>query len=618
MCGIVGKTGESNVVPVLFEGLKRLSYRGNESAGIAIVRDGALVCVKEKGNVSVLRTEVEKWAVPLQGTVGIAHTRWATHGKPSVKNAHPHVSCATIAVVHNGTIENYEEIRDRLVEKKYTMVSDTDSEVIAHLIHWYWREHGDLLRAVRETVAELRGAYAILVVSAADPGRIIGVRFGSPLVVGIGEGDREGEFFVASEVTALCAFTQTFKFLDEGDMVDINVNSLSLYDKNGELVDRPSKKVDISVKDIGKSGYSHYMEKEIHEQPAAIRATLDRRIKNGSVVEESFGENAGQVFNTISSVHIIACGTSYHAGMVAKYWFESLAKISCSVEVASEFRYREPVLKENTLYLTISQSGETADTRASLQEIKKRLSNAHTLVICNVPESSLVLESELALLTRAGPEIGVASTKAFTTQLTALMLLVLALGRRNGMKPELVSSIIGELERLPDKIEEVLLLEPAIHLMARSLFKEKREHVVFLGRGTHYPVALEGALKLKEITYIDANGYPSGELKHGPLALVDAEIPVIILVPNDHLVGKNKLSIEEVRARDGQLFVFADKEAPVTFEKNDQRVVLSGNYGVLAPIVYTVPLQLLAYHVAVLKGTDVDQPRNLAKSVTVE
>lgn len=617
MCGIFGAKTKKNVVPALIRGLHALEYRGYDSAGVAVITDKGLVCVRHEGKVAELEKELQRREKPLSGTTGIAHTRWATHGKPSEMNSHPHASNATIAVVHNGIIENHEDMRKALVAKGYVFMSETDTEVIPHAIHDHLKDHGDLLRAVQETVAELHGgAYAIAVVSAKHPDRIVVVRSGSPLVVGIGEGDREGDFFVASDPMAFSKLTETFQALEEGDVADIHQDRVSIYDKDGKPVLRPTRKIETLVSTADKGNYRHYMQKEIYEQPDAIRATLLGRIKDAEIVEKAFGDNAAKVFDAVHSVHIIACGTSYHSGLVAGYWFESLVKIPCRVEVASEFRYREPVLQEDTLYVFISQSGETADTLACEREVRRRLPSAHTLVVCNVRESSLVRESKLALMTNAGAEISVASTKAFTTQMTGLMLLVLALGRRNGMKPQIIAHILKELEQVPAKIEEALLLDADIRALAGE-FSNKR-HTLFMGRGLQYPIALEGAIKLKEISYIHAEGYPGGELKHGPLALVDTEMPVIVLVPNDTLLEKNKSNMSEVRARGGKLFVFAGREVVMPFGEEDHVMRLPEVESILAPIVYTVPLQLLAYHVALLKGTDVDQPRNLAKSVTVE
>jgi glucosamine--fructose-6-phosphate aminotransferase (isomerizing) len=617
MCGIVGGKVKGNVVPILVRGLHRLEYRGYDSAGVAVVSaNPGLTCVRNEGKVSELEKALHKRVSPLSGHVGIAHTRWGTHGKASdERNAHPHVSNAEIAVVHNGIIENYEDLREKLVAKGYVFLSETDSEVIPHSIHSHLREHHDLLRAVQETVAELRGAYAIAVVSASNPERIIAVRFGSPLVVGIGDGDREGEFFVASDALSLRPFTENFKYLEDGDVVDMN-DRVSIYDREGQPANRPTQKSEIDASSVDRGDYRHYMQKEIFEQPDALRATLEGRMDNGLIREGIFGEKARGVFDAISSVHIIACGTSFHSGMVASYWFESLAGISCRAEVASEFRYRNPVLRKDTLYVFISQSGETADTLACEREVKRRLPGAHTLAICNVPESSLVRESKLTFMTRAGAEIGVASTKAFTTQMAAFGLLVLALGERKGMEKEALFRLASELQGVSNKVEEVLSLDPVIRNLAGEL--ASKQHAIFLGRGAQYPIALEGALKLKEITYIDANGYPSGELKHGTLALVDGDLPIIALLPNDALLEKNLSNLKEVRARGGKPIIFAGKDVKITEEEGDIIVRLPEIESVFAPILYTVPLQLLAYHTAVLRGTNVDQPRNLAKSVTVE
>ncbi len=619
MCGIIGAITEKNVVPVLIRGLHRLEYRGYDSAGVAVAsKNLGLVCVKQQGKVSVLEQEIGGHARPLFGNVGIAHTRWATHGKPSQMNAHPHASNSVIAVVHNGIIENHEDLRARLVEKKYVFISETDTEVIPHAIHDHLKEHGDLLRAVQETVAELRGSYALAIVSADEPERIIAVRFGSPLVVGIGEGDHEREFFVASDALPLRAVTENFIYLEDGDIVDMSKSiGIAIYDKEGKPILRPAQKSEIDGSMVDKGDYRHYMQKEIFEQPEALRATLDGRIgKEGSVSAKIFGEKAEGVFDSVSSAHIIACGTSYHAGLVAAYWLESLVGVKSSVEVASEFRYRNPVLCKDTLYIFISQSGETADTLACEREVKRRLPGAHTLAICNVPESSLVRESKLVFMTRAGAEIGVASTKAFTTQLAALGLFTLVFGERKGIDPSILSRFAFELQAMPGKVEEALLLDSAIRELAGEL--ANKQHAVFLGRGVHYPIALEGALKLKEITYIDANGYPSGELKHGTLALVDGDMPIIALLPNDHLLEKNLSNLKEVRARGGKPIIFAGNNIPMTEEEGDRVIRVPETESVFSPILYTIPLQLLAYHAAVLRGTNVDQPRNLAKSVTVE
>lgn len=610
MCGIVGATAERDVVPILLEGLRRLEYRGYDSAGVVVLdQDNCLSRVRKPGKVAGLSAEVEGH---LHGHTGIAHTRWATHGEPSLSNAHPHICRHTVAVVHNGIIENHEELRSAQKKRHYEFTSDTDTEVIVHQIYGYHIDGGeDLFTALKKAVADLRGAYALGVVSTKEPGRLVAARLGSPLVIGVGI----GEYFIASDVAALLPVTQRFIFLEEGDLADIRKDRLVIYDRNGQQVQRPVRESELSADAAERGEYRHYMQKEIFEQPRAIADTLEGRINNGCVLEEAFGVQAPTVFDNVQGVHIIACGTSFHAGLIARYWFESLAGIPCSVEVASEFRYRKPVVRNNSLIVTISQSGETADTLAGLQEAK-RLGFGYSLAICNVPESSLVRESDLVLMTRAGPEIGVASTKAFTTQLVALMMLVIVLGRRFGLNQAAERNLVKQLEGLPAAIDRVLQLDRDIELLAKN-FGDKN-HALFLGRGTMYPVAMEGALKLKEISYIHAEAYPAGELKHGPLALVDAEMPVIAVAPNNELLEKLKSNLQEVRARGGELFVFADPEAGVSTEPGTQVMEVASIDDSMAPVVYTVPLQLLSYHVAVLKGTDVDKPRNLAKSVTVE
>ncbi|MFA7095611.1 MAG: glutamine--fructose-6-phosphate transaminase (isomerizing) [Gammaproteobacteria bacterium] len=610
MCGIVGAVAQRDVAPILIEGLKRLEYRGYDSAGLAVLNaSGCLERLRTTGKVRELEKALER--SPVHGPTGIAHTRWATHGKPSDSNAHPHVCRRTVALVHNGIIENHRELRARQQADGYEFTSETDTEVIVHEVYHHVAQGKNLLDAVRATLAQLRGAFAIGVIATTEPGRLVAARRGSPLVIGVGI----GEHFIASDVYALLPVTQRFIFLEEGDVADITRDSLTIYDADGVVVERPIRVSELAADAVERGEYRHYMLKEVYEQPRAITETLEARITDAGVLEQAFGPQADAVFGATRAVQIVACGTSYHAGLVAKYWLEALAGIPCNVEVASEFRYRKMVVPPGTLFVTISQSGETADTLAALRQAK-HLGYVHTLAICNVPESSLVRESEIVLMTRAGPEIGVASTKAFTTQLTALMLLVLALARRNGMPPEAEAALIAELYGLPGKIEQVLGLDDAIRVLAER-FADK-QHALFLGRGAQYPVAMEGALKLKEISYIHAEAYPAGELKHGPLALVDAEMPVIAVAPNDQLLEKLKSNLEEVRARGGQLFVFADESVHVDDGPNIHvlRMVSANEY--LAPIVYTVPLQLLAYHVAILKGTDVDQPRNLAKSVTVE
>jgi glucosamine--fructose-6-phosphate aminotransferase (isomerizing) len=610
MCGIVGAVAHRIVTPVLLEGLRRLEYRGYDSAGIAVLDEsGQLQRVRKKGKIKELEAALED--AYAEGKIGIAHTRWATHGVPSERNAHPHVCRETVAVVHNGIIENHDELRRKLAQKGYDFDSETDTEVIVHQVHEFLEAGHSLLDAVRETTRILEGAYAIGVISTQEPNRLVAARHGSPLVIGLGE----SENFIASDVFALVGETQRFIFLEDGDFAELGTESVSIYDRDGQLVQRPVHETKLAADAVERGEYRHYMQKEIHEQPVAIEKTLDGRIRAGRVLDAAFGPLAEQAFDHIKSVQIVACGTSYHAGMVARYWMEGLAGLPCSVEVASEFRYRKTVVPPGTLFVTISQSGETADTLAALKEAK-RLGYAHTLAICNVPESSIVRESESTLMTRAGPEVGVASTKAFTTQLTALLLLVVALGKRNALRPEQEAKIVKELESLPEQIRHVLRLEPDIALWA-ELFGDKQD-ALYLGRGAQYPVAMEGALKLKEISYIHAEAYPSGELKHGPLALIDDQMPVVAVAPNNELLEKLKSNLQEVNARGGQLYVFADVAAPMENVPGVRLLRVAETDEVVAPIVYTVPLQMLAYHVALIKGTDVDQPRNLAKSVTVE
>ena len=610
MCGIVGAVAQRDVVPILIEGLKRLEYRGYDSAGVAIIdASGQLDRVRRPGKVAMVDSEARE---RLHGGTGIAHTRWATHGVPNEQNAHPHICRKVVAVVHNGIIENHEQLRTEQKKKGFEFTSQTDTEVIVHQIYDYHVDQGlDLLAAVKRAVADFKGAYALGVVSTKEPGRLVAARLGSPLVIGIGV----GEHFIASDVAALLPVTQKFIFLHDGDVADITRDTLTLYDASGAKVERPTRISELTADSVERGEYSHYMLKEIFEQPRALAETLEGRIGLDCLLEESFGAGAPAIFDKVQGVHIIACGTSFHAGLVGRYWLESLAGIPASVEVASEFRYRRPVVRKNSLIVTISQSGETADTIAGLQEAK-RLGFGHSLAICNVPESTLVRESDLTLMTRAGPEIGVASTKAFTTQLVALMLLVIALGRRHGLKPGVEAKLIAQLRELPGAVERVLSSTDVLKKLAEQ-FADK-QHALFLGRGTMYPVAMEGALKLKEISYIHAEAYPAGELKHGPLALVDAAMPVIAVAPNDELLEKLKSNLQEVRARGGELIVFADPHSGVESGPGVQVFDIAPIDNALAPIVYTVPLQLLAYHVAVLKGTDVDKPRNLAKSVTVE
>ncbi len=609
MCGIVGAIAQRNVTRILLEGLKRLEYRGYDSAGLAILtRDGELVARKHQGKVAVLENDLD--SSPVKGRLGIAHTRWATHGVPSEINSHPHLS-GDVAVVHNGIIENHNELRSELQALGYAFISETDTEVAAHLIHHHMKEAGSLRAAVEKTVARLDGAYALGVICARDPDVLIGTRSGSPLVLGIGI----EENFIASDTMALRQVTDRFVFLEEGELVEIGREGYRIFDRDGN----PASHTPVQLKDADdvadKGGYRHFMMKEIFEQPGVIKNTLQGRISDRHVLPEAFGAEANAIFPQVKSVQIVACGTSYHAGMVAKYWLEDWAGIPCNVEVASEYRYRKVVVPKDALFVTISQSGETADTLAALQSARDE-GYLSSLTICNVANSSLVRESDLALLTHAGPEIGVASTKAFTTQLVALQLLCIGLGRSHGLDESKEQELVAALHRLSDLCTEVLGLNDEIE-KTFECFADKH-HSLFLGRGVQYPVALEGALKLKEISYIHAEAYPSGELKHGPLALVDDDMPVVAVAPNNELLEKLKSNLHEVRARGGQLFVFADIDAG--FENEPGVTVLNIPHmpDSLAAIVYTLPLQLLSYHVALLKGTDVDQPRNLAKSVTVE
>ncbi len=609
MCGIVGAVAQRDVVPILLEGLHRLEYRGYDSAGIAVLGNagGCLERTRITGKVAGLEAALA--AAPLAGTTGVAHTRWATHGPPSEANAHPHMCRERVALVHNGIIENFEALRTAQAGHEFD--SDTDTEVVVHRVHDHLAEGHDLLAAVQATVSELEGAYALGVVAVDEPGRLVVARRGSPLVIGLGI----GENFIASDVMALLPVTQRFIFLEEGDVADVRRDAVTVYDARGAVVERPVNNSELAADAVERGNYRHYMLKEIHEQPRALADTLEGRLGGGRLLEQAFGPSATAVFDRVRAVQIVACGTSFHAGSVARYWMEAIAGLPCWVEVASEFRYRRHVVPAETLFVAISQSGETADTLAALRAAKT-LGYAHSLAICNVPESSLVRESELVLMTRAGPEIGVASTKAFTTQLVALLLLVIALGRRHRLDEATERNLVGQLLSLPGKVEHALELDPAIEQLAEA-FADKH-HALYLGRGDHYPVAQEGALKLKEISYIHAEAYPAGELKHGPLALVDDDMPVVAVAPNNELLEKLKSNLHEVRARGGRLYVFADKGAGFASGNGVEVMEVAPTDEVIAPIVYTVPLQLLAYHVAVLRGTDVDQPRNLAKSVTVE
>ena len=611
MCGIVGAVADRNVTPILLEGLQRLEYRGYDSAGVAVIPPGEahMVIRKRAGKVRELAAGLS--ADPVQGLIGVAHTRWATHGVPSEKNAHPHGSNGRICVVHNGIIENFERLRAELEAEGYVFVSDTDSEVVAHAVDYHYAREKSLLEAVRAAVRRLHGAYALAVIAREDPGRIVATRIGSPLVVGVGI----GENYIASDVLALKPVTDRFIILEEGDLVDITRDEISVWNLDDESVVRATVKVEMGVDDIDKGNYRHHMQKEIFEQPRVLANTLAGRIGRHRVLEHAFGVNASAAFDRTRAVTIVAAGTSYYAASVARYWIEEHAGIPCSVEIASEFRYRKPVVAPDSLFVTISQSGETADTLAALRAARP-LGYFATLTLCNVATSSCVRESDLALMTQAGTEVGVASTKAFTAQLTDLVLLLVLLGRRHGLDEATESRIVEGLRRLAECVEQALALDGRIKVLAERF--ADRHHALFLGRGTMYPVALEGALKLKEISYIHAEGYPAGELKHGPLALVDEDMPVVAVAPNNKLVEKLQSNLQEVRARGGELFVFADRNSGIRDGPGVTVIRLPEVDPLLAPIVYVVPLQLLAYHVAVLKGTDVDQPRNLAKSVTVE
>ena len=606
MCGIVGAVAQRDVATILVDGLHRLEYRGYDSAGVAVLgADKQMNILRRVGKVKALDDALE--AKPLLGGTGIAHTRWATHGEPSEANAHPHRS-GKIAVVHNGIIENYEELRAELQARGYVFQSQTDTEVIAHLVEWEFRTSNSLLEAVQKTVKQLRGAYGTVVLNEEEPEHLIVARSGSPLVIGYGI----GENFLASDPLALLSVTRRFAYLEEGDVAEITRTSVDIYDRNGNKVEREIHEGNFEQDAADKGQYRHYMQKEIFEQPVAIMNTLDGRIKEGKVNLEAIAPNAAEILSKVEHIQIVACGTSYNAGMVARYWLESIAGVACDVEIASEFRYRKFVTRPNSLLVTISQSGETADTLAALR-LAKESGFMAAMTICNVATSSLVRESDFAFMTRAGVEVGVASTKAFTTQLTCLLLLTAALGRLKGnVSAEQEADIVHALQRLPALIEAALTHEKEIEKLSED-FADK-QHSLFLGRGEFYPIAMESALKLKEISYIHAEAYAAGELKHGPLALIDNEMPVIVVAPENDLLEKVKSNIEEVKARGGQLFIFADHDAGLGYKT----LVFPKVDGVTAPIFYTVPLQLLSYHVALIKGTDVDQPRNLAKSVTVE
>ena len=611
MCGIVGAVAERNITTILIEGLKRLEYRGYDSAGLAVfTQQGNLERRRRIGKVSELEAAVA--AEPLTGNLGIAHTRWATHGAPTEGNAHPHFSGHDLAVVHNGIIENHDVLREQLKGLGYVFTSQTDTEVIVHLLHHTLKSLPDLADALKATVKQLHGAYGLAVISAHQPDRLLAARSGSPLVIGLGH----GENFLASDQLALRQVTDRFMYLEEGDIAEIRRDGINIWAIDGQLVQREAVQHNEGAEAADKGNYRHFMLKEIHEQPTVVQRTLEDRLGSDHVLVQAFGPQAAELFPKVRNVQIVACGTSYHAGMVARYWLEELAGIPCQVEVASEFRYRKVVVQPDTLFVSISQSGETADTLAALRNAKE-LGFLASLAICNVGISSLVRESDLTLLTRAGPEIGVASTKAFTTQLVSLMLLTLSLGRVRGTLPAAVEAqLVEQLRRLPVRLGEALAMDTTIEKTS-ELFADKH-HTLFLGRGAQFPVAMEGALKLKEISYIHAEAYPAGELKHGPLALVDADMPVVTVAPNNELLEKLKSNLQEVRARGGELIVFADEKAGMSNGEGTHVIAMPHIIDALAPILYTIPLQLLSYYVAVLKGTDVDQPRNLAKSVTVE
>ena len=610
MCGIVGAVSKRNITPVLLHGLNRLEYRGYDSAGVAVLDNkNCIERVRAVGKIKNLESALLE--TPADGFIGIGHTRWATHGEPTAKNAHPHVCNDCVAIVHNGIIENHEALREEQIKAGFNFTSDTDTEVIVHQIQKYINEKNSLFDAVKKSINDLEGAYALGVLSTSEPDTLICARKGSPLVIGVAE----NENFIASDMSALLSETNQFIILHEGDTAILKASQVEVFDEAGKKVERDIHESKLSGDAVDKGEYAHYMLKEIFEQPSAIAETLEGRLGKDTVLDSSFGPKAIEIFDKIKSIQIIACGTSYHAGLIAKYGIESVTSLPVNVEVASEFRYRKVVVQPDSLIITISQSGETADTLAALRKAKE-IGYQHSLAICNVPESSLVRESELNMMTRAGPEIGVASTKAFTTQLVAILLLVTVLARRYGFPAETEAKVVNQLRHLPGIIDDVLKLEDEIKEVAKD-FADK-DHALFLGRGMHYPVAMEGALKLKEISYIHAEGYPAGELKHGPIALVDNNIPIVAVAPNDKLIDKLKSNLQEVKARGGRLYVFADKGTNLKSEDGIKVIEVAPLDIAISPIIFSVPLQMLAYHVALLKGTDVDQPRNLAKSVTVE
>ncbi len=610
MCGIVGAIAQRNIAEILIEGLKRLEYRGYDSAGLAVISENKISRVRRVGKVSQLAKAINE--NPIDGNVGIAHTRWATHGEPSETNAHPHFSNDRIAVVHNGIIENHQALRDELTQQGYVFTSDTDSEVIAHIIEREQKSTDDLVTAVLQATKLLNGAFGTLVMDLADPDSLVVARSGSPLVIGKGI----GEMFIASDQLALLPVTRQFLFLEEGEVAQISRREVKILSAEGEALKRDFVETSVTHDAGDKGQYRHFMLKEIYEQPTAVNNTLEGRLTKDSVIIESFGNRAPKLLCQVKQVQIVACGTSYHSAMVAKYWIESMVEIPCQVEIASEYRYRKTVVQDNSLFISISQSGETADTLAALRIAKKKGFLA-SLTICNVPGSSLVRESDMAFMTRAGAEIGVASTKAFTTQLTGLLMLATAMAQsQKSMSKQDIASVVSELRQLPQEISDSLQVNDSIEPLAEE-FSEK-EHCLFLGRGEQYPIAMEGALKLKEISYIHAEAYAAGELKHGPLALIDQDMPVVVVAPNNELIEKLKSNMEVVHARGGQLYVFADSSSGIKPETGVKVIECSTHGSYVAPIVFTIPLQLLSYHVAVIRGTDVDQPRNLAKSVTVE
>lgn len=610
MCGIVGAVAQRDIAEILLEGLRRLEYRGYDSAGVAVVTaEGQVTRLRRLGKVAKLAEAAE--TTPLMGGTGIAHTRWATHGEPSEANAHPHIS-EHIVVVHNGIIENYEPLRELLIERGYVFASETDTEVVAHLVHWEQKQQGGTLReGVLRVIPQLRGAYGMVIMDSRDPSVLVAARSGSPLVIGRGV----GENFIASDQLALLPVTRRFIYLEEGDIAEITRRDIKIVNRQGEAVERSEIESTVQYDAGDKGQFRHYMQKEIYEQPMAIKNTLTGRFSHGEVDLSELGPNANELLKQVEHIQIVACGTSYNSGMVSRYWFEALANVPCDVEIASEFRYRKSAVRKNSLLITLSQSGETADTLAALR-LSKELGYLGSLAVCNVAGSSLVRESDLALMTKAGTEIGVASTKAFTTQLTVLLMLVAKVGRLKGMDAQIEHDIVHGLQALPSRIEQMLSQDKLIETLAEE-FSDKH-HALFLGRGDQYPIAMEGALKLKEISYIHAEAYAAGELKHGPLALIDADMPVIVVAPNNELLEKLKSNIEEVRARGGLLYVFADQDAGFSNSEGMRIIPLPHVEEIIAPIFYTVPLQMLSYHVALIKGTDVDQPRNLAKSVTVE